>query len=225
MIGFALVSLMMLHFSGPVAAKLSGADGARQNVAFHIEWPAASVPDFTVDVNENGTGRYWEGARPVGEDNPEKRVVALTFTAPTIAKIFAAKPAIQSKACESHVKNIANSGKKTLSYFDNDQVTECVFNYSDDAKVNDSTSIFLAIAQTVQLGDKLKHDHRFDHLGLDADLDALTVAVKGGYALELQNIAPILQSIVSDDEMMAPARRKATALLQTSGIQTARSAQ
>ena len=79
-------------------------------------------------------------------------------------------------------------------------------------------SAFQAIAETIQIGDKLKHDHRFDHLGLDADLDELTAEAKQAGRSELQNIAPILQSIVDDDEVMASARRKARSLLQDASL-------
>ena len=46
------------------------------------------------------------------------------------------------------------------------------------------------IAFTLQEGDKSKHSTiASDHLGLDADLDALLAAAKGGSVIELQNVA------------------------------------
>jgi hypothetical protein len=49
----------------------------------------------------------------------------------------------------------------------------------------------------------------------------LLAAAKDGSAIELQNIAPILQSIADDDEMMSPSRRKAKSLLELAGIHVA----
>jgi len=198
--------------------------GPRQEISFHFESAFAPVPDYTIAVNADGTGKYWTGAYPADESAAPKRVAALTITAPTVAKIFAAKEFIVPDKCETHLKNIAKTGKKTFTYHDNDQVTMCVFNYSDDEKINAVATAFQEIAFALQEGDKLKHDHRFDHLGLDADLDALLAAAKDGNVIELQNIAPVLQSIVDDDEIMSPSRRKAKSLLELAGIQTPASA-
>ena len=177
------------------------------------------MPDYTIAVNADGTGKYWTGVLPSDESAAPKRVAALTITARTVAKIFAAKEFIVPDKCETHLKNIAHTGKKTFTLHDNDRGTVCVFNYSDDEKINAVASTFLEIAFTLQEGDKLKHDHRFDHLGLDADLDAMLAAAKDGSVIELQNIAPVLQAIVDDDEIMSPSRRKAKTLLEIAGIQ------
>jgi len=198
--------------------------GPRQEISFHFESAFAPVPDYTIAVNADGTGKYWTGAYPADESVTPKRVAALTITAPTVAKIFAAKEFIVPDKCETHLKNIAKTGKKTFTYRDNDQVTLCVFNYSDDERINAVAAAFQEIAFALQEGEKLKHDHRFDHLGLDADLDALLAAAKDGNVIELQNIAPVLQSIVDDDEIMSPSRRKAKSLLELAGIQTPASA-
>jgi hypothetical protein len=204
-------------------APLANGGSVEQKISFHFESPASSIPEFTLDVAENGTAKYWEGQYPTDQAE-QKRVSVLTISAPTLAKIFAAKPQIVAGECETHLKNIANTGKKKLIYAGGGEGAECIFNYSDDEKVNTAAAAFQGIAFTLQEGVKLKHDHRFDHLGLDAHLDSLTASVKQGWAIELQNIAPILQSIVDDDEMMSPARRKAKNLLDMASVQAAASA-
>lgn len=211
-----LASVLLL---APFTSTYAGPGGPRQEISFHFESPMAPVPDYTIAVNADGTGKYWTGTYPGDDSAAAKRISALTITAPTVAKIFAAKDFIVPDKCETHLKNIAHTGKKTFTYHDNDQATVCVFNYSDDDKINAVASTFQEIAFALQEGDKLKHDHRFDHLGLDADLDALLAAAKGGSVIELQNIAPVLQSIVDDDEIMSPSRRKAKSLLEIAGIQ------
>jgi hypothetical protein len=45
-------------------------------------------------------------------------------------------------------------------------------------------------------------------------MDSLISENKDGRAIELQNIAPVLQSIVDDDRVMERVRRKAARLLQ-----------
>jgi hypothetical protein len=218
------VWLLSLILFAPVAGPVAGPDGTGQEISFHFESPLAPVPDYTIAVKADGTGKYWAGVLPGDEGAASKRVAALTITAPTLAKIFAAKEFIVPDKCETHLKNIAHTGKKTFTFRDNGRETVCVFNFSDDDRINAVAAVFQEIAYTLQEGDKLKHDHRFDHLGLDADLDALLAAAKDGNAIEVQNIAPVLQSIAEDDEIMSPSRRKAKSLLDLGGVQGGASA-
>jgi hypothetical protein len=95
-----------------------------------------------------------------------------------------------------------------------DAWSACTFNYSDDKALMDAVAGFQAIAATMQTGARLQHAHRYDRLALDADMDSLGEAVKNGTAIELENIAPVLQSIVDDERVIDRARRKAARLLQ-----------
>jgi hypothetical protein len=78
----------------------------------------------------------------------------------------------------------------------------------------DTAAAFQAIAETMQIGATLQHLHRFDRLGLDAEMDTLAAEAKEGNAIEMQNIAPTLQSIVDDERVIERVRRKAARLLQ-----------
>jgi hypothetical protein len=185
-------------------------------VYFRFEMASSAVPKYTINVREDGKVHYWAGDLP--ETKEENSLPWLSASPATVKKIFDAVPFIHTDGCETHTKNIAKTGKKTLESYDGDQSSECVFNYSDEEKVNVATSTFQAIAETMQAGDRLKQKHRFDHLGLDAELDSLLTRTKDGSAIELQNIAPILKSIVEDDEIMSPSRRKAKSLLELGGV-------
>ena len=132
-------------------------------------------------------------------------------------KLFAAVPMVEGGRCETHNKSIAKTGVKTLRYVGSGTVAQCVYNYSDDDRVNDATGVFEAIAQTMQYGDRLATKLRFDRLGLDAELDGLQSAVSEGRALEVGNIAPLLQTISQDERVMDRVRRKAERLLQSAG--------
>ena len=98
-----------------------------------------------------------------------------------------------------------------------DKTAECTFNYSDDAGLMGATAAFLAIADTMQRGERLQHDLRYDRLGLDAEMESLVAAQKDGSAIEIGNIASILQTLVSDDHVIDRVRRRAARLLQDSG--------
>ncbi len=188
---------------------------AYTSIRFSFTPRSADGPAWEIDVKQDlsGTYRAKDGAS-----------VSINISAATMKRLGDGDSVVGSGKCETKQKNIAETGRKSIAYVAGDASSRCVFNYSDEEELNAVAATFQAIAQTMEAGEKLKHDHRFDHLGLDADLDALTVAVKDGHAIELQNIAPTLRSIVDDDEILVAARRKAKALLDMGGVQAAASA-
>ena len=188
----------------------AGPGGLRQAVEYRFEPVDKAAKVYTISVDENGEGGYREGVDGV--------VQPLHVSAATVKTAFAARQTIESGQCETHLKGIAQTGKKMLRSFDNDQVSECAFNYSDDAKVRDATDAFMAMVETLQMGEQLAHERRFDRLGLDATLDSLMDEVRAGRAIELQNIAPVLQGIVADERLMERVRSKAAHLLESAGV-------
>ena len=135
-----------------------------------------------------------------------------------LQRVFAAVPLVRSNRCESHRKNIAQTGTKTLRLLRDGALAECSYNYSEDDRVNAATTVFEAIAETMQYGERLRAKLRFDRLGLDAEMDGLQAALDDGRALEVGNIAPVLQAIQGDDRVMERVRRKAAHLLESAGV-------
>ena len=70
----------------------------------------------------------------------------------------------------------------------------------------------------MQRGERLQHELRYDRLGLDAEMEALVAAQKDGSAIEIGNIASILQALVTDDHVIDRVRRRAARLLQDTGL-------
>lgn len=169
----------------------------------------ADSPAWEIDVKQDLSGTY---------RTPDGASLPISVSTATMKRLSVGDSAVSSGKCETKQKNVAETGSKSISYATGGVMSRCVFNYSDNEELNAVAATFQAIAQTMQTGDKLKHDHRFDHLGLDADLDTLIVAVKQRYAIELQNIAAILRSIVEDDEILSTSRRKAKGLLDLAGV-------
>lgn len=171
----------------------------------------AAVPAWTVRLQADGAGTY-------SETGPaDSKPVPLTVSAATLDRLRTGERAARSGKCETRSKNIAQTGEKTIRYVDGDRTAECTFNYSDDAGLMGAIATFQAIADTMQRGERLEHDLRYDRLGLDAEMDALVAARQNGSAIEIGNIASILQALVTDDHVIDRVRRKAARLLQDSG--------
>jgi hypothetical protein len=69
------------------------------------------------------------------------------------------------------------------------------------------------VAFTIEEGRRLDLEVQHDRLGLDAELETLQDAVKDRRAWDLPNIAPQLQTIAENQQVMDRARKRAQALL------------
>lgn len=207
-------------------AQVPGA-AAGSILTFTLDRTGAAAAHYSVQLDQaTGKGVY-RGAVPVsGTSAPtagtEGAAAAegspITVSAGALQKAFAAVPLVRSNRCESYRKGIAQTGTKTLRLVRNSTAAECSFNYSEDDRVNVATAVFEAVAETMQYGERLGRKLRFDRLGLDAEMEGLQAALSDGRALEVGNIAPVLQKIQNDDRVMERVRRKAAHLLETAGV-------
>jgi hypothetical protein len=169
------------------------------------------APAWTVRLQADGAGTYSDS----GMENTA--TMPLTVSAATLERVRLGEHAARSGKCETKAKNIAKNGEKTIRYEEAGKTAECTFNYSDDAGLMGAITTFQAIAETMQRGERLQHDLRYDRLGLDADMESLVEAKQSGSAIEIGNITPILQALVQDDHVIDRVRRRAARLLQDQG--------
>jgi hypothetical protein len=209
-------ALMMLSGVILFAAKAALAAGGSA-----LKWTAVELsmiprgddvaPSWKVRLQADGAGTYSEGP------SADSKQMPLTVSAATLERLKQGEHAAKSGKCETKAKNVAKTGEKTIRYEAEEKTAECTFNYSDDAGLMGATAAFLAIADTIQRGERLQHDLRYDRLGLDAEMESLVAAQKDGSAIEIGNIASILQTVVSDDHVIDRVRRRAARLLQDAG--------
>ncbi len=209
-------------------AQVAARDASTQpTVTYQFDRTGLPVPRFTLVVREDGTGTYHaEETERRSADSALQQVSLkqvdreLTLSPETSKKIFATARALQffNTFCGTKAKNIADTGKKILTYAGADGAGSCTYNYSDDKNVTALTETFYAIAYTMDVGRRLDFERRFDRLGLDAELIALEKAVQGKNAMELVNIAPTLQRIAGDAEMMQRVRTRAAKLLELDAV-------
>ena len=209
----------LLMLSG---AALLGTNAAVAAGGSTLKWTAVELsmtprsddvaPSWKVRLQADGAGTYSEGATADAKQMP------LMVSAATLERLKQGEHAAKSGKCETKAKNVAKTGEKTIRYEAEEKTAECTFNYSDDAGLMGATAAFLAIADTMQRGERLQHDLRYDRLGLDAEMESLVAAQKDGSAIEIGNIASILQTLVSDDHVIDRVRRRAARLLQDTGL-------
>lgn len=186
-----------------------------------VKWTAAELsmvprsdqvsPAWKIRLQADGAGTYSEGT------SADAKPMPLTVSEATLDRVRLGEHAAKSGKCETKAKNIAKSGEKTIRYEVADKAEECTFNYSDDEGLRGAAAAFEAIAETIQRGKRLEHDLRYDRLGLDAEMEELVAAQKSGSAIEIGNIATVLQAVVADDHVIDRVRRRAARLLQDTG--------
>ena len=205
----ALICLPLLG-AGSAANASAGAKAQWTNVEFSLKPRDQTEPPWTVRLDARGAGNYSEAGSSTQQP--------LNVSVATVERIAHGEHRARLGRCETRQKKIAETGQKTIRYTGAEEDAGCTFNYSDDSELMDTVQVFLAIAETMQAGQRLKHDLRYDRLALDAEMDSLLANVKSGGAIEVANIAPVLHSLVDDDHVIDRVRRKAARLLQDSGV-------
>lgn len=196
---------------------------AQPEVSFHFDRTGLPVPRFTLVLREDGGGNYQADQAEIPATGTAMRGQAaqhidrpINLSQGTVTKIFKAARALNyfNIECASKAKNIADTGKKTLSYTGPDGSGSCTYNYSENKNVSTLTDIFLGIAYTMDEGRRLEFLHRYDRLGLDAEMIYLAQEVDAGRALELGTISPTLAAIVDDPALIQRVRVKAQKMLE-----------
>jgi hypothetical protein len=220
----AKVLLLAALFLCPGFVSASQAvETAQPEVSFQFDRIGLPVPHFTLRLRENGTGTYQaEQAEIPATANSIRGQAAqhidrpINLTPGTVAKIFKTARTLNhfNIECASKAKNIADTGTKTLNYVGSDGSGSCVYNYSENKNVVLLTETFLAIAYTMDEGRKLEFLHRYDRLGLDAEINFLAQEVQEGRALELETISPTLAAIADDTAVIQRVRVRAAKMLE-----------
>jgi hypothetical protein len=193
-------------------------------VSFKFDRVGLPVPHFTLRIHENGTATYQadQGEIPATPTSMRGQAAQhidrpINLGSGTIAKIFKDARELNhfNVECASKAKNIADTGTKTLTYAGSDGSGSCVYNYSENKTVQSLTDIFLGITSTLDEGRKLEFLHRYDRLGLDAEMNSFADEVKEGRAIELGTISPTLAAIADDTAVIQRVRLRAAKLLES----------
>src|SRR5882762_10368227 len=186
-------------------------------VSFTLDFPESTPGHYSVQVQSDGKVRY-ESRSKVSSESEETDSFDYGFTVSpaTREKIFelAAKAGYFHKDLDSHRKNLAFTGKKTLAYKGEGRSGESTFNYSPDVAAQELTTLFQGLSATLELGHRLEYSLRYQKLALAEEMKRTEESARMSPPVELQAIAPILQQIVADSSVMNVTRARAQRLLE-----------
>ena len=220
MISLRSIALAVLPvlFSTLSPAAPPGAQTAAQ-IRFTYENPKLEPHKYVLVVGEDGSGNYHSegsGSSADGQsmaseplDRPihvSKAVRDSMFAAARKNKFFA-------KSCDDGGKNIAFQGTKTLEYQGPDGQGTCIYNWSKNGQIDKLTDQFEAIAATLDEGSKLQRQYEHGRLSLDSEMEILEQMVREERAIEIENIAPLLQTLAGDEAVLQRVQRRARTLL------------
>ncbi|MGC2109547.1 MAG: hypothetical protein WA655_08520 [Candidatus Korobacteraceae bacterium] len=216
---FALAVLVVASFGTaqqPATPSAPPADAA--SVKFDFGWPQGMPwQKYSIEVHSDGKSHFEGDPNP--EDTRDADTVRQDFTmsAANLQKIFELSRKLNyfRGELDSHLKHIAQTGKKTLEYRSPQIQGSATYNWSQNADVQELTRLFMGIAMTVDYGQKLAFQYRFDKLGMDQRLKELVSLQDDHGAEEIEIIAPILHKIADDPSMMNISRQSALHLLHT----------
>ena len=223
-----LISSSILFFSSTLACSQSVAPAA---VTFTIDFPTSQPEHYSIRVQSDGLARYQSSGRRSPDsdetdshenDSHENDSFDLDFTvaAETRQRIFelAAKAGYFQKDVDSHHKDLAFTGKKTLAYKDARRSGEATYNYSLKPAVQDMTSLMQSLSATLEFGHRLQYDHQYQKLALDEELKRMENLARNNELIEVAAIQPILDQIIADQSVINVTRARAQRLLERAGV-------
>ena len=209
-------------------------------VVFKFSWKYGQPNTYSITVRRDGRAEYVSEDK--GLSSPQARNVPVESNAEQVTqaedaaskdvyrKEFQATDALRDKVFTLAEKvhffegefeftkhAVADTGKKTLMYQDGNRHTSTSYNYSEDLTIQELTDVFQGISTTIEGGQRLEYDRRFDKLSLDQDLKHLEELSNAGHLEEVQVIAPTLRRLATDRTVLHIAQMRAEKILRKAG--------
>jgi hypothetical protein len=186
-------------------------------ITFTLDFPGSSPEHYVFQIPSKGKASY-DSRGPLDPESEARDDFHLDFdiTDATRTRIFelAGKTHHFSGDLDSHRKNLASTGSKTLTYSDGTKQTSATYNYSQQAPVQDLTRLFQDMASTLEFARRLDFFHRYQKLALDAELKRMEQMAKGNGLVEMQAAEPILRQIADDPSVINVVRARARNLTE-----------
>lgn len=197
---------------------VAGAQSTLPSVSYVQDFEGSNPSHLEITVSNDGQGTYISNGQLSDKADPSglepvkftvsNRVRDQIFDLAKRAKYFQGK-------IDSGRSNLANTGKKTLTYKDDKRSTTATYNYSPVPAVMDLTSAFQNLSTTLEFGRRLIFFHKYQKLALDDELKRMDEMRHDNMLGDVQAIASILHDIASDQSVMNVSRSRALRLLAT----------
>ena len=188
-------------------------DKSPPSIVFTLDFPQATPPFYNIAIESSGNAEYKSTPQPKDTGDPyQLRFVASQATAARLFDLARQVNFFQGNFDYTR-RRVAFTGTKTLYFRNATDEHQTSYNWSDNPQIQEITTIFQNISETIELGRQLADKYRFDKLGVDAILKTLEDEARSNHLAEIQSIQPTLTRIVKDPSVMNISRRRAEFLL------------
>jgi len=218
------------------AADATAGQTASPTVSFTLDFPESNPSHYVITLGRDGHGTYVSNGQMNQESAPadpssDSASSTARSTPPSAAPAnepldFTISDRVRNQIfdlterahyfsgkVDSGRKNIANTGTKTLLYKDGKHDGQATYNYSTSVPIEQLTTIFQGLSETLEFGRRLSFFHKYQKLALDDDLKRMEELQKDNNLGDIQAIAPVLKQIADDHSVLNVARARALRLM------------
>jgi len=182
-------------------------------ISFTLDFPASTPPFYNIAIESDGRAEYKSTPLPKNEGDPyEVKFVASEQTRTRVFELARQLHFFQGNFDYTKTR-VAFSGTKTLVFKNASEEHRTSYNWSENPQIQELTTLFQNIENTMNLSRQLDEKYRYDKLGVDGVLKLLDQEATSNRLAELQILQPTLTRIVKDPAMMNISRRLAETLL------------
>jgi hypothetical protein len=212
---FFLLALLATAISQPQMHAQTGAQKPAATIKFDREWEDYTPQTISIAVTPDGHAKYLSHTEAKPPDEADDYQTEFDLSPTCTGKIFLNATQVNFFDGDFSFKKhtVASTGKKTLTYSGPDHHGSTTYDYSENKSIEEITNIFTGVSATIEEGRKLKFKYKFDKLGLEDELKGMESAAQSNSLVELQLIAPLLETIAADTSVLNIARKRAKRLL------------
>jgi hypothetical protein len=185
-------------------------------VTFTLDFPGSEPSHYAISVASDGRSTYDSDGKLSPDSEGDPFHLDFSMSPETRQRVFelAERAHHFEGEVDSRKKNLASTGRKTLTYKDSGRSTTASYNYSPVAAVQQVTQLFQSLSMTLEFGRRLQYFHRYQKLALDEELKRMEEAAAGRGLEEVAAVAPILQAIALDSTVINPVRARAQRMIE-----------
>lgn len=196
-----------------------GSNSALPTVTFTLDFPSSDPEHYSIRVARDGHASYDSSAKPSADsDQAETFHFDFALGATSRKKVF--DLTAQARYFQSPVESkhrVASTGTKILAYRDAQRSHQVTYNYSQVPAVEELTTLFQNIGQTLEFVRRLQYDYRYQKLALDEELKRMEEMARANTVSEMQAAEPILKQIAADPSVINVVRARAQRLAAMAG--------
>ena len=192
------------------------------SITYTQDFPGSDPSHYAVSISSDGHAHYEGNGRLItaskystDDSVPDTEQLDFTASKSTIDKIFdlAKRANYFQGEVENKKRNLAFTGKKTLTYTDGTRKTSATYNFPSVMEVQELTHIFQNLSSTLEYGRRLEYCHRHQKLALDQESKQMESTAQSGGLEGISSIAPIMQKIIDDRSVINVVRARLQRLL------------